>query len=215
MVSVAFPGQFDRVRSGADGDDAAGALQGCPGHSHEADGADTDHDDGVAELDAHPVHTREAGGDHVRDHHGLDIGDRVRDVRKVRVRAEGLDKLGERAAHCGVVGEVGAVGLVVLGLASLGSRVTPVGEACRDDDTVARFEVLHLLADLLEDADCLMADHLPDRGGQSRGLDQVDIGRACGNGRRADQGVIWADCRDGDVAPGRPAFAVQHITQHG
>jgi hypothetical protein len=144
-----------------------------------------------------------------------DVGER--DAGEFRLQAV------ERAGHGRAAEEGGArlaavrVGVVALReVAAAAVGAVPAGDRGRDDHAVALAEVADALADLLDDADALVAEDRAALHAGQGAADQVQVGAADGAGGDADDGVGRVlDLRLLDVVEPDVADAVEDDRFHG
>jgi hypothetical protein len=139
-----FTAYFPRT----DGQNPAGPAQGAATDCHQADRADADDEHRIAELHVRQLHGVESRRHHIRKNAGINRIDAFGQVRQVAVRVVDMEKVSEDTVF--KVGELPAAQhpsgmLLPAGLCGLG---IPIRRNGRDQNLVARFEVLHQGPDL-------------------------------------------------------------------
>ena len=192
-VGAHAPGHLEADRVTVDADDERGAHQLRAGGGAQADRALGEDDDRVADLDAARFGAAEAGRRDVGQQDDLLVGHVIRDGCEVRLRRRDEEVLGLGAVDR--VAEAPATkGLVAVAVAALAEVAGQAGAALAagrdraDEDALADLVAGDADAELLDDADRLVADDQP---GADRvlALDDVDVGAADGRRRDADHGL--------------------------
>ena len=207
-------GEIAAVLAGADREEVGRAAQGRGGDAHQADGAYAYDADIIAVLDVGELRAVETGGHHVAHHGGGTDIYALGQERKVAVGVVDVEKLSEHAVL--EVGEFpsGKHAAGVHGISGLRLERRPVRGDGRHYDLVAGLEVLDEGADLLDDADSLMAkDHV--MAVAYRALPHsVDIGCAWGHRYRTDYGVKRAARRPVFLYPAGFSYTEHRKTFH-
>ena len=184
---------------------------------HEPDGAGPDHRCHVAGLDLRPLGAEEPGGQDVPHEDGLLVGHPGWNVLHRVVGVGHDDVLGLAAAEAAEVLAVAERRLVdaLVEPALSAQRAVPAGGEEARDHAVAGLEALDLRADLLDDADELVAE---DRTLVHRrvAVKDVQVGTANGAEGDPDEGVVRA--LDGGLRDvGYPHLALGDVGQgpHG
>ena len=147
--------------TGTNSNDARSTVECSTSNGHEADRSNADDQDGVAELNASQLNCVEASWNHVGKDAGVCWIHALWHVSEVAVSVVYVEVLGEDAVL--EVGELPASkhATGVHGVASLSLKGVPVWSNCRNEDAVARLEVLDALANLDNLCGALMTkDHV-------------------------------------------------------
>ena len=199
-----------------DGDDVARAEEAGAHDRGEADRTGTDDGDDVARLDAAVEHThfvpcRQDVGEHQQLLVRHPIGSRVRR----RVGERYADEFGLRAVD--LVTEYPTAAADALAVATLPAE--PARAACgdtRDEDLVARLDVLDGCSDFLDGSDRLMAQDAPVGHGWHVALEDVQIRSADRDGVDADDRIgVGLERWLGHFLPSLLTWAVVHESLHG
>ena len=204
--------EVDRLRAGAtghvepvamlvDAQDPPGAHQSRADDAEDAHRTRAEHGNGVALADVGQRGAEPAGREDVREQDRLLVGDLVgqADETGVGVRDPGalglqpveaarlLGPAEERGARCV---RVRAIALGVVARAAV--RAGAAGDRRADHDAIARVEVAHAFAELLDDPHAFVTEDAAGLDAGHRAADEVQVGAADGARRQPDDGVLGA-----------------------